>query len=198
LADCDPEAGEKIVRRVLLSALIFLACAAAPAPKPAPTTKPPRCTTACGMTADLDEGECGALNIAEARALKAYADLVPAFRPGYAGCVALADWHVQVRVRTLLDARLCDTGWVMPYDGDLACIVGLTKFENKTITVTNKAFAFNALAHEIGHVLEHAFDYRGPQHCAWRARGLKAAIEKVTGEKDDSEEKCYPATDGGS
>ena len=176
----------------LLVLLLLPACAASRL-STAETKSPaaaPRCVTVCGLHGDLDPATCDALNVAEARILKHYAEEVPDFRPGYLACMTLAGWTVRVVERDDTRDRKCpEDSW--GGDKTFKCLCGLTTFDKKTIDVMGSSFTFNAFAHEVGHVLEHALSHpQGATHCGWGKSGIKTAIFKSTGERDTTEEVC--------
>jgi hypothetical protein len=175
--------------RPLLAALMLLASASLAGDPP---RKPLHsCITACGLRADLDEGKCEALNVAEARILRLYSLKVPEFKPGFAACMALDGWTVKVHKRTKLDEACSIDSWLEArFWTHPLCVYGYTHRDQHVIELADDAFTFNALAHELGHVLDHAFGTAQGDHCGWERRGLKDAILKATGEPDLTIENC--------
>lgn len=161
-------------------------CAPVPVPRAQLQRAAARCVTACDMRADIDEGDCRALINVEAQIIHAYASQVPEFQPGYASCVALGGYTI--KVHNANDARCIGAGW---FDSDVgACVIGTTRTHLKLIEVVDSDWSHNALAHEIGHALDHEYKTEQGGHCGWEARGLKRAIFLVTGEPDLTTEFC--------
>jgi hypothetical protein len=151
---------------------------------------PPRYVTFCGLRADVDEGSCKALRATEMRTLKAMTTEVVDFRPWQQACHALEGWTVKVHPRDAVKDSKCG-----PYawkNADGGCVLGLTHSNTHTVEVENEGWSFNALSHEIGHVLDEAFGTeRGSKHCGWKERGIRRAIQDVIGEPEDiTDEDC--------
>lgn len=173
--------------------LSVLSCAGAPA---APERLAPKCLTPCGLEADFGPKACGELMAAERAAIDAYALHVPEFKDKAADCRALHGWAVMVHQKIKADKR-CDTGdhaWIFGQGWlkDPLCVVGYTYFAAQLIELTDEHAAVNAFAHEIGHVLDHYWKMEAKcnLHTGWKKRGLKAAIQDVTGAPDWSPEDC--------
>jgi len=190
--------------RKLLIALVFIAsCAAAPKPpveaKPDAGKKEERvlpCSTVCGLRADVTEASCLALNAMEARALYYFQKEVPEFRPGYLACAALDGYAVKVHKRRPGDDEKCSPDAFVANlgDGKDRCVYAYTKTSEKKIVINDEAWAFNALAHELGHVLDKSFGTeKGPYHCGWTSRGLSTAILEASYTVDETDEKCPAA-----
>lgn len=109
-------------------------------------------------------------------------------------CEALDGWTVNVHAfYTVEDLAACNSGaWV--YSPGV-CILGFTHEVTRRLEIDRGPLQTGSLVHEITHVVDRA--HRGElNHCKWRARGLRSAIEAVTGEVEletfSQETTCGP------
>lgn len=165
-----------------LVGVLLLGCATVRVSQPEP------CETACGMKAFISPEACKTLRTVEPLALNAYI-----LRADYANyeemCHAISGYKLLIHVRDEVDLRACEEGWAYTAIG---CVIGLTTSRLKIVELNNDAFEHNSYTHEIGHVLDRAYDRSRPgyDHCEWTVRGMKAAIKQVTGEDDENDESC--------
>lgn len=151
----------------------------------APVQRPPtpECITPCGIRAP---GNCETLQALERRAVRVFGDL------GWGGpkgvCAALNGWELARHYRRPSDGVACGPrAWAVAG----FCVRGYTHVNTRTIELPDLEWRDGALTHELVHVLDLAvFDRAG--HCAWEARGIKAALLEIQGYPDesDSESTC--------
>jgi hypothetical protein len=148
------------------------------------------CHTVCGMRAGLEAGDCTALNAAEARILYFYQQDVADFAVGYENCMALDGWTVRVHTPVLKDPCNPPAWSVGNFGGKPFCVLGYVTKELATIELSDKDFTFNALAHEVGHVLDAAHGTAAGSHCGWERRGLNRAILEAADDANVPDEDC--------
>lgn len=150
------------------------------------------CTTVCGILADgLSGAQCERLKLGESRAVEFLLREVPAYPSRVEACAALHGWKLfVVRRDSVRDETCIEGGW----NSESGCVYGLTQFGKvREILLGDDLFLTNSLTHELAHVLDHSVGWDvgpGDQHCAWGARGVKAAILEATGREDDTKEVC--------
>lgn len=143
------------------------------------------CLTKCGMRAEV---ECAQLQKLESAWVSAFATVYEE-KPSKV-CEALNGWRVVRHKVTPSDAIACRSNrgaWSLRGHG--MCVVGFTRDEEKILEVNEAPWARGSLSHEMVHAVDLYF-YGRAGHCAWEARGVKDALEKVTGEYDPSEPDC--------
>lgn len=163
--------------RFQIPLLFALSCAALPrlAAAPAP------CRTPCGMTAT--EGDCESLQRYEGRVLKGLARGVPEWSTAKI-CAGVNGWRVEVHHRIeIIDHPCSAPGWLAVSN---LCVLGLTEFQRKAVTVATPEWEHSALAHEIAHVVE----TKGG-HCHWKP-ALHVALHDLSDVYDESkpEDDC--------
>lgn len=142
----------------------------------------PTCYTPCGLAAF--EGDCGDLGEYETRVVRTLARNVRAWREDRI-CEGLKTFRLIVHPHDrVVDVNCAPLGWKSD-SGPYPCISGLTRFEQRTITVENTDWEHGALAHEIAHVAEDA-NTGGRGHCRWADPHLLNALHLLTGQVDPS------------
>lgn len=143
---------------------------------------PPICVTKCGLVSE--DFRCEELQATETATLEALARF--ANMPVARSCPALAGWTVHLNQKAPND--LCPgQSWAIIED---LCVVGFTHFEVNALEVARSAtLQSGALPHEIVHVLDLAHG-RPRGHCFWTERGVKRALKEITGEVDNTAERC--------
>lgn len=104
-------------------------------------------------------------------------------------CTALGEWTAYVHVYKHSDHIVCPSGgaWPLPLSG--ACALGYTHAETRGIEVTSLEWHQNALPHELVHAVEIVTaEHAG--HCAWESRGIKGALQTLTGVRDWTPSVC--------
>jgi hypothetical protein len=149
------------------------------------------CRTPCGVV--VTEGDCRALAHYEGRVTERLSQEVPEWADAKV-CRALEGWTVRVRPHDdKLDKGCGLSAWRRPPapDGGVGdCVIGLTDFDTKTITLSSSDWVPSAFAHEVAHVAGHELTQdRG--HCRWNRR-FKAVLGDLNGRGDwsDPEPEC--------
>jgi hypothetical protein len=144
------------------------------------------CTTVCGLHTVTDKASCVALNAAEARALYFFKEDVKAWPHGWMSCAALDGWKIQIRERDVKKDAPCSAGgWnaAALFDKKPFCVVGMTHSSTKLIELQDEAWAFNALTHELAHVLDEWYGTEvNVTHCGWGERGIARALVDAAGD----------------
>jgi hypothetical protein len=147
--------------------------------------KPSECVTMCGMRARYESLEdCEDLRRTESRTLAKYDKRVKWFSWN-AGCLALRGWRVERHEFLSTDLKCPGLGWSVGTTEHSLCVVGWTDVDNRKVEVMPiVSWSASSLPHEMGHVM------LGLGHCGWKNRGVKRALEDVTGETDESVDDC--------
>lgn len=156
--------------KALLGALLLAGCAGARPPAPV-------CVTACGMLTAA--GRCEELKKQERRIVRELGGTLGLTRADV--CEALKGWTVEVhRHDDKKDAKCSGQAWLLSPG---FCALGYTHIDTRVVEVGDDRWETNALAHELVHVADFAaLGHAG--HCLWQHRGVKDALERLTGVPD--------------
>ena len=174
-----PSNGDAV--RALLPALLFLAscsgCASIPTVDAGTLEPAAGCFTQCGLNAPAEN--CTELQQSEVRIVLELGK-VREFGGVGAVCAALHGWQIQIRQRAATDSEQC---WAPAWPTAHGCVIGMAVLGERRITLPDSYWQNNALAHEIVHVLDWSNGLPSG-HCAWRERGIKKALRRLTGYVD--------------
>lgn len=162
-------------------ALLLAACCTPQRP-----AVPGECRTRCGLTAQPSI-DCASLESFEARAVATLGDGVDGWSRGGV-CRALRGWDVVL----MHVASPCPTGW---FEQGF-CVIGYTRENSKTVAVLGPKFRPLILGHEFVHVVDLTTRGRAG-HCHWINRGVVKALERLSGEVDDTEKPDTCKHEGG-
>lgn len=141
------------------------------------------CHTPCGLA--VTEGDCRALQHYEGHVTGRLSEAVPEW-PDDQICRSLEGWALRVRRHDdQLDKGCGVSAWrQVGLDGGTGgdCVIGLTDFDSKTITLNSTDWVPSAFAHEVAHVAGRAIT-NDKGHCRWNGR-FRSMLGDLNGRGD--------------